>query len=109
MVLAATLTVVATAASAKTTASPATDVKIDTITGVDLQNLTFKIIGKDGKETMYNVTALTEIVVNGKSAKIEDLKKGMTAKVTSSDSKNAERIDAQGKGDPIKPATKKRK
>jgi hypothetical protein len=106
MLLAAVLTV---AAAKKPAAPPPAETKSDAIVAVDIQNLTFKFADKSGSQTVYNVTIQTEIVVNGKPAKIEDLKKGMAAKVASSDGKNADRVEARGGLPPIKPTPKKKK
>ena len=108
MLLAVALTMAA-AKSAPPKAAPVA-AKPNTISAIDLQNLTFKVMGDDGKtETMYNVTTFTEVCVNGKAAKFEDMKKGMKIKVTSSDGKNAGRVDAEGGLPPITPTTKKKK
>lgn len=95
------------AATAAPSPSP-TGPKKNAITGVDLQNLRLKVASKDGKEITYNVTVLTEIIVNGKPMKLEDVKSGMTAIVASSDGKNAERIEASGQMPPIAPKPKKK-
>jgi len=93
--------------STKPVAKPTT-VAPHTVTVVDLQNLAFKVMGSDGKEAAYNFTALTEVIINGKSAKFDDLKKGMTAKVTVSDGNNASRIEAKGGMAPITPTPRKK-
>jgi hypothetical protein len=80
------------------------------VVAVDLQNLTLKVASANGKSSaVYNVTLLTETVVNGKSAKLEDIKVGMTANVTATDGNNASRIEAKGGLPPVKPTPKKKK
>lgn len=62
---------------------------------VDVQNLSIGILDRTGKKTTtYRVTSFTKIMVNGKAAKLADIKKDMKVSVSSSDGKTATRIDA---------------
>lgn len=108
LVLAASM-IVGVAQAGKTAEKKPSPPKPDTVTAVDWQNYTFKVAGeKEGKEVAYNITALTEIFVNGKSAKFEEVKKGMKISVVSSDGKNASRIEAEGGLGPPPASTKKK-
>jgi hypothetical protein len=81
------------------------------VTAVGLQDLTVKI-AKDNdpnKVFTYNITLLTEIVVNGKPGKLQDIKKGMKSTIVTSDGNNLARITAEGGLPPVKPQSKKTK
>jgi hypothetical protein len=80
-----------------------------TVTAVGIQDLTVKIAkgGDTNNVVAYNITLLTEIVVNGKPGKLQDIKKGMKSTIVTSDGKNIERITAEGSLPPVKPTTKK--
>jgi hypothetical protein len=80
-----------------------------TVMDIDMQNLALKLArnGDTKQPVAYNITLLTEVIVNGKPAKMEDIKKGMNVTVASDDGKDASRIEAAGSLPPIQPTPKK--
>jgi hypothetical protein len=62
---------------------------------IDTEKFTLNVLSKDRKKTTtYGITQFTKIVVNGKSAKFDEIKEGMKVSVNSTDGKTATRIDA---------------
>ncbi|MCX7887784.1 MAG: hypothetical protein N3B01_11110 [Verrucomicrobiae bacterium] len=70
--------------------------KPDTVEGVDVGAHVIKVASGQINRTVttYTVTAFTKIFVNGRPAKLEDIRKGMRVSVVSSDGRTATRIDA---------------
>lgn len=70
--------------------------KPDTVESVDAAAFTIKVASGQKNRTIstYTVTAFTKIFVDGKPAKLEDVKKGMRVTVVSTDGKSAARIEA---------------
>jgi len=63
---------------------------------VDPANWTIQISTgqKERNVLTYTVTKFTQVFVNGKPAKLEEVQKGMRVSVVSSDGKTATRVDA---------------
>jgi len=65
------------------------------IADINTEKHTFDVLSRDGKKTTtYGITPFTKFVVNGKTAKFDDLKKDMRVDVSSHDDKTATRVDA---------------
>jgi len=82
----------------------------DKVANIDTEKFTIEVLGKDGKKTTaYGITQFSKIVVNGKPAKFDEIKKGMKVSVTSTDGKTASRIDADdGPSEAPEPAKDKK-
>jgi hypothetical protein len=95
--------------------------KPDTVESVDAAGFSFKVATgqHDRRLIPYTVTAFTKILVNDKTAKLEEIQKGMRVSVVSTDGKTASRVEAHefasgdddkkdAKKDPPKNAKKKK-
>jgi biopolymer transport protein ExbD len=69
-----------------------------TIKKVDGEKSTLVVTGKDNKDVTVTVIKDAKITLDGKAAKLADLKEGMTVKVTHEDNKATE-VDAKAAKD----------